>query len=223
MKIYVASSWRCDAQAGVVTRLREEGHEVYDFKNPAPGNVGFGWKQCSSKPPTEWTSEEFNDVLDTQRAREGFWLDMHALKWCEACVLVRPCGRSAHLELGYAVGAGKLSIVLLTEPPPFEPELMYLMCDRICTSLDETVGFLTRPRLRDVVRYGHGPTALMRVTDISRRHGGRMDYYYGDQFFGGAVAAYEDRVYHATPEEIVRFEKEETSRFSRHKTGLTNA
>ncbi len=219
MKIYVASSWRCEAQAGVVARLRDEGHEVYDFKNPSPGNVGFGWKQCSPKPPTEWTAQEFIDVLDTQRAREGFWLDMKALKWCEACVLVRPCGRSAHLELGYAVGAGKLSIVLLTEPPPFEPELMYLMCDRICTSLDETVGFLGRPRLRDIVRYGSGPTALMRVEKISRRHEGSMDRYYGEQFFGGPVGAYEDMIYHASPEEISSFEKEEASRLAGDRLG----
>lgn len=36
MNIYVASSWRCARQPAVVAALRAAGHEVYDFKNPAP-------------------------------------------------------------------------------------------------------------------------------------------------------------------------------------------
>ena len=35
-KIYVASSWRNREQPSVVKALREAGHEVYDFRNPAP-------------------------------------------------------------------------------------------------------------------------------------------------------------------------------------------
>ena len=33
-KIYVASSWRNVYYPEVVTRLREAGHEVYNFRNP---------------------------------------------------------------------------------------------------------------------------------------------------------------------------------------------
>ncbi len=40
-RIYVASSWRNDFQTEVVKRLRAEGHEVYDSKNP-PKGTGFG-------------------------------------------------------------------------------------------------------------------------------------------------------------------------------------
>ena len=35
-RIYVASSWRNALQPGVVTKLRRDGHEVYDFREPAP-------------------------------------------------------------------------------------------------------------------------------------------------------------------------------------------
>ena len=42
-KIYVASSWRNSFQEIVVRFLREQGHEVYDFKNPPHGNGGFRW------------------------------------------------------------------------------------------------------------------------------------------------------------------------------------
>lgn len=44
-KIYVASSWRNDIQPQVVETLRKEGFEVYDFKNPEPGNNGFHWSE----------------------------------------------------------------------------------------------------------------------------------------------------------------------------------
>jgi hypothetical protein len=45
------------------------------------------------------------------------------------------------LELGYAIGAGQQTVVLLDDPIS-EPELMYLACEDICTSLDEVVALL---------------------------------------------------------------------------------
>ena len=42
-KIYVASSWRNEYQQTVVEFLRQQGHEVSDFKNPPHGNGGFAW------------------------------------------------------------------------------------------------------------------------------------------------------------------------------------
>ena len=40
-KIYVASSWRNEYYPEVVEKLREAGHEVYDFRNPPSGDPGF--------------------------------------------------------------------------------------------------------------------------------------------------------------------------------------
>ena len=68
---------------------------------------------------------------------------MTALDACEACVLVLPCGRSAHLELGHASGAGKRTIVLLAEG--CEPELMYRMCSALCATVDEVLAALDPP------------------------------------------------------------------------------
>lgn len=141
MKIYVASSWRNMLQNGVVAALRAAGHEVYDYKNPAPGKTGFSWKQID---PT-WamggpvTPENHRQMLQHPIAQAGFKADMDALRDCDVCVLVLPCGRSAHLELGWAAGAGKKTVVL--EPEPIEPDLMYLMCDKLCTSWDELLEY----------------------------------------------------------------------------------
>ncbi len=45
MRIYVASSWRNAHQPELVKALQDAGHEVYDFRHPAPGNEGFQWSQ----------------------------------------------------------------------------------------------------------------------------------------------------------------------------------
>lgn len=92
---------------------------------------------------------------------------------CDLCVLVLPCGRSAHLELGYAVGAGKVTIVLIPDAQErvlghtmdcrpcatcgdldgchmpaklrnaLEPELMYKMCNHIVTSVGGLVDLIS--------------------------------------------------------------------------------
>jgi hypothetical protein len=129
MKIYVASSWRNLIQPGVVGALRAAGHEVYDFRNP-PNGSAFSWSAIDPNWQS-WTPDEHVDALKHPMAVAGFNSDMEALRACDCVVLVLPCGRSAHLELGWAVGAGKKTYVL--EMEPIEPDLMYAMCDGIFT------------------------------------------------------------------------------------------
>lgn len=141
MNIYVASSWRNPSQPEVVTRLRNAGHEVYDFRNPAPDNTGFSWRDVDPDWQ-KWTPAEFCEGLNHPVAARGFGYDMDALDAADAVVLVMPCGRSAHLELGYAAGAGKRTAILLSEG---EPELMYLMVDRLFHSLNDLVHWCETP------------------------------------------------------------------------------
>lgn len=141
MRIYVASSWRNTVQPSVVDAIRAAGHDVYDFRNPEPGDNGFGWRQCAT--PEQLTDpRRFRDeVLAHPIARAGFAKDMKALVSADATVLVLPCGRSAHLELGLATGRGQRTVVLLDDPMS-EPELMYLMNTQICVSLAEVIKVL---------------------------------------------------------------------------------
>lgn len=135
-KVYVASSWRNSLQPMVVDSLRKEGHEVYDFRNPAPGKCGFAWSAID-EDWLNWNPRQFIHRLEESPiAADGFRLDRDALNWCDTCVLVLPCGRSAHLEAGYAAGQGKDTIILL-QPEKFEPELMYLLGSGLVTSIEE--------------------------------------------------------------------------------------
>jgi hypothetical protein len=160
MKIYVASSWRNEArQQATVRALRDAGHVVYDFRNPAPGDTGFGWRQCATTEQLKDPRAFRDEVLTHPVARDGFSKDMGALMGAETTVLVLPCGRSAHLELGYAIGAKQRTIVYLDDPIS-EPELMYLACTQLCTSLAEVLHTLRPESDEDPREVGYGATAI---------------------------------------------------------------
>lgn len=141
-KIYVASSWRNALQPDVVAKLRLDGHEVYDFRHPAPDQRGFAWSEIDGNWQT-WTADHYRRALNHPLAVEGYAHDIGAMQWADTCVLVLPCGRSAHLELGWMAGAGKRTIVLTRDGE--EPELMAKMATKICVSLDEVRAFLGSP------------------------------------------------------------------------------
>jgi hypothetical protein len=123
LKIYVASSWRNKYQEEVVAVLREAGHEVYDFKNPEPGNDGFRWSAIDPEWKT-WDTARYAAALEHPIAVKGFNFDMDALNAADLCVLVLPSGRSASFEYGHFCGSkGRFGIVHM--PEPCEPELMY--------------------------------------------------------------------------------------------------
>jgi hypothetical protein len=169
-RIYLASSWRNPYQAEVLAALRAAGHAVYDFKNPAPGISGFGWRQCGDPPPEvneqgKMRPAEWRRVLNHPRAREGFALDYGrpapgdtplGMRWATVGVLLLPCGNSAHLELGWLIGSGLPCFVYC--PPEVEwvePELMHLLAHP--TSGSETTICLTMAellnRLEDARRF----------------------------------------------------------------------
>lgn len=133
-KIYVASSWRNQIQQDIVLLLRKAGHAVYDFRNPVPGKNGFAWGEVN-RDWLQWTPEQFaRDLYSGHPVIErGFARDKEALDWADTCVLVLPCGRSAHLEAGYSAGQGKKTIFFL-HPDKFEPELMYRLGDACVTT-----------------------------------------------------------------------------------------
>lgn len=133
-RIYVASSWRNPWQPRAVELLRELGNEVYDFRHPRPGDTGFAW---SSIDPDwlAWEPALFRDALRHPIAQAGFESDFDAMKWADTFVGLLPCGRSAHLEAGWAIGAGKPTCVVLHEES-FEPELMYLLAPEIVTDIE---------------------------------------------------------------------------------------
>lgn len=100
------------------------------FATPAIPDKGCDWE------PTD----EYLRMVNHPRAIEGYTADFAAMTKADTFVLVLPCGKSAHLELGWAVGAGKRTAILLEDP--VEPELMYRMVDYLAPSMFDLLGWL---------------------------------------------------------------------------------
>lgn len=147
--VYVASSWRNGIQPTVVEALRSHGVACYDFRDPdGDGRGGFSWRDVRDEPRTAVPAkgddlvpvDEYLRMVHHPVATAGYDRDYAAMDRADTFVLVLPCGRSAHLELGWAVGAGKRTAILLEDPA--EPELMYRMVDHLATTMDDLLAWL---------------------------------------------------------------------------------
>jgi hypothetical protein len=145
--VYVASSWRNELQPLVVQALRDAGIDCYDFKNPGEGSVGFSWRETKSHDAPEgipakgsdWEDVyEYMNMLNHPRAIEGFANDYNAMSRASHFVMVLPCGKSAHLELGWATAREDKQTCILLENP-VEPDLMYRLADVLHTDIDSVV------------------------------------------------------------------------------------
>lgn len=158
-RIYVASSSRNPRFDRVVAVLRAAGFDAYDFKHPIrPDERGFAWSDtglfhsnpigADPRTPDVSNTDEFLAALEHESAITTFDRDFAALHAADTVVLVLPCGRSAHLELGWATGAGKRTAVLLDDP--CIPELMYRAVDCLTRTTEELLQWLCGGRHHQV-------------------------------------------------------------------------
>lgn len=113
-RIYVASSWRNPYYPEVVKRLKAEGHDVYDFRNPPHGGSGFHWTDVDENAPN-WTFEEYAEGLRHPLAERQFAADLEALKlgghMCSRSTLRQKCPHRGRMdcrcrETGYRLYSG---------------------------------------------------------------------------------------------------------------------
>ena len=164
MKIYVASSWRNQHQQQVVALLRQWGHQVYDYTEH-----GFNWGEVDENWES-WSPQDYLTGLRSHIAVSAFQRDLDALWWANACVLVMPCGRSAHLEAGFCIGKSKPTLFYWPDGVTEEVDLMHSLseialteeglrewanryafcpkCDRQCHSEDEVFDHIRRAHYR---------------------------------------------------------------------------
>lgn len=143
MRIYVASSWKNWKQEIVVTCLQGLGHKVYDFKKD-----GFSWKEVMpSYDGGTVHQSEYLKALEEPRSIEGYNRDYDHLRRADATILVLPCGRSAHLELGMAIGMRQRTAIYLDgelNNGQITPDLMYKAVDHIATDMYSLVRWVNR-------------------------------------------------------------------------------
>jgi len=110
MKIYLAASWRIkDVVLEMAELLRSNGHIVDAFCDE-DNRVSFNWSELLEIMDNEGMNIaelDAKDMMKHWRVQEAFKEDKKYLDWSDAVVMLMPCGRSAHLEAGYAAGSGK--------------------------------------------------------------------------------------------------------------------
>lgn len=145
-RLYVASSWRNEHYPAVISLLKTVSSlDVYDFRHPKPGDDGFAWDELAKGEPSQrvasilgWrngiSGEECRRALAHPRAVAGFESDRTHCEGASATLLVLPCGRSAHLELGVAIGRGQKTAIYWPPGILQEPELMWSWIGGLITS-----------------------------------------------------------------------------------------
>jgi len=110
MNIYLASSWKNkEAVLEMAEMLKYEGHTVDAFCDEE-NRVSFNWSELldiMDREGKDITELDAKDMMSHWRVREAFQEDKKYLDWSDAVIMLMPCGRSAHLEAGYAAGCGK--------------------------------------------------------------------------------------------------------------------
>ena len=116
MKIYLASSWKNkEVVLEIAWLLRSEGHSVDAFCDEEENRVSFEWHELTTimqEEDMDISQLDARDMLKHWRVKEAFLEDKKYLDWADLVIMLMPCGRSAHLEAGYAVGSGKKLYIL---------------------------------------------------------------------------------------------------------------
>lgn len=143
LKLYVASSRKNVHYPALLSQLVAHGHFVWDWRNPPTGGHGFTWQECSIpyEAGEKWHPETWRRALGHPIAQAGFASDLTGMNWCDAGILLHPCGNSANLEAGWLAGRGKKVHVFC--PVDVVPDLMVLALNGgIFSTLDELLEVL---------------------------------------------------------------------------------
>lgn len=126
-KIYIATSWKmAEFAINIALALRYKGHEVDCFCDDSHGRFIFDIKDEISNYEN-LTNIEF---LREEKAKRAFKEDKKWIEWCNALILLLPCGKSSHLEAGYAKGIGK-EIIIIGAFPKGDLDVMYGFADSL--------------------------------------------------------------------------------------------
>lgn len=130
-KIYLASSWNNNKQPLAVKKLRDIGHSVYDFRNPNGRKDRSVWEDIgyTNIQVKRMNKNVFKEALRKKQTKDRFQDHHKAMLEADICILLLPCGKSAHIEAGYMAGNGKRVFVMDLQNTMTQAELMYMTFD----------------------------------------------------------------------------------------------
>ena len=141
-KIYLASSWKNAGMLHLLAdALRRKGFKVDLFCDKSTGRFVFNWQET---PDFNYKSNE-REALKHKYFQKAFKEDKKMIEWCDICIMVLPCGKSSHLEAGYAKGIGK-KLYIFGEFVRGQFDVMYGFADGLFSpgELSEMIDTLNR-------------------------------------------------------------------------------
>lgn len=134
--VYLTGALKNPAVPTVAAALRDWGYEVIDEWHSAGPEADSCWQAYE-----EARGRTYSEALRGRGAQNTFLFDLAYLDLADCAVLVMPAGKSAHLELGYAVGSGKPGFILLDDEPS-RYEVMPNFAAVVCANPDELLASL---------------------------------------------------------------------------------
>jgi nucleoside 2-deoxyribosyltransferase len=129
--IYLMGSLKNWEIINIAKELRTLGFEVFDsWISPGPEADDF-WRQYSKQ-----RGLSHKDALNDWSAQHIYEFDKHHIDRADIGIMIMPCGKSGHLELGYLIGQGKPGFILFNEEPE-RWDIMHLFANGIYYNLEE--------------------------------------------------------------------------------------
>jgi hypothetical protein len=153
-----------------------------DEGNRPDGLDTFTFGPESWDGPKPLTETQWTDFMRSAKTQRAFKADMAGLMWADTVIVFLPCGRSAHLEAGYAKGSGK-ELYFYGELPLGQYEAMYGMADGLFLSdeLPQLLKILTTPRFESKSTGVSGLGSIEEVREAQKQ----MDNAWGDKQIDG--------------------------------------
>jgi nucleoside 2-deoxyribosyltransferase len=131
--VYLIGSLRNPAVPELGRFLRDHGFDVFDDWYAAGERADDCWQAYEQA-----RGRDYETALYGYAAEHTFAYDKYHLDRCDSAVLMLPAGKSGHLELGYMIGCGKPSLILLG-PDQGRWDVMYRFATAVCSHRDELV------------------------------------------------------------------------------------
>ena len=155
MNIYLIGSLRNEKVPQIGNILRKAFPST--ASNPRT-QVFDDWFAAGPEADDYWRKYElsrgrtFIEALEGKAAENTFTFDKLHLDSADVGVLVLPCGKSGHLELGYLRGRGRPAIVLLEEGEDNTRrwDLMYKLATHVVVGVEELIEVVNSIQARRV-------------------------------------------------------------------------
>lgn len=132
-KVYIIGSLRENIAPDLACFLRETMQcEVFDDWHSAGNEADDKWKSYE-----QYRGRDYVSALKGHAAQNVFNFDKKHIDESTDVILTLPSGKSGHLELGYCVGKGKRTYILLQEGEDPRWDVMYNFADHVVETREE--------------------------------------------------------------------------------------